>query len=142
VSVNCIGVVSMFYYLWIIKIIYFDPPAEPLDRDGLKGDAWVGRVLCFEGPVNGSFGIRLPKRVATQIASDFLGAEADELNEQQVADVTGELANMVCGNVLGHAYAEQAFTLSTPVEGEVPADVRCSEFAWDDGLLETWVKAA
>ena len=27
-----ISVVSMFYYLWIIKIIYFDPPAEPLDR--------------------------------------------------------------------------------------------------------------
>ena len=27
-----ISVVSMFYYLWIIKIIYFDPPGQPLDR--------------------------------------------------------------------------------------------------------------
>jgi NADH:ubiquinone oxidoreductase subunit 2 (subunit N) len=23
----------MFYYLWIIKIVYFDPPAQPLDRN-------------------------------------------------------------------------------------------------------------
>jgi NADH-quinone oxidoreductase subunit N len=27
-----ISVVSMFYYLWIIKVIYFDPPAAPLDK--------------------------------------------------------------------------------------------------------------
>jgi NADH-quinone oxidoreductase subunit N len=28
-----ISVVSMFYYLWIIKIVYFDPPTRPLDRN-------------------------------------------------------------------------------------------------------------
>jgi NADH-quinone oxidoreductase subunit N len=28
-----ISVVSMFYYLWIIKIVYFDPPGQPLDRN-------------------------------------------------------------------------------------------------------------
>ena len=27
----------MFYYLWIIKIIYIDPPAAPLDRADGKG---------------------------------------------------------------------------------------------------------
>jgi NADH-quinone oxidoreductase subunit N len=35
-----ISVVSMFYYLWIIKIIYIDPPGQPLDRQsgaGLNG---------------------------------------------------------------------------------------------------------
>ena len=32
-----ISVVSMFYYLWIIKIIYFDPPAAPLDRPAGAG---------------------------------------------------------------------------------------------------------
>ncbi len=32
-----ISVVSMFYYLWIIKIIYMDPPAPPLDRPAGAG---------------------------------------------------------------------------------------------------------
>jgi NADH-quinone oxidoreductase subunit N len=32
-----ISVVSMFYYLWIIKIIYIDAPAEPLDRPAGAG---------------------------------------------------------------------------------------------------------
>jgi NADH-quinone oxidoreductase subunit N len=32
-----ISVVSMFYYLWIIKILYVDPPAEPLDRPAGRG---------------------------------------------------------------------------------------------------------
>jgi NADH-quinone oxidoreductase subunit N len=32
-----ISVVSMFYYLWIIKIIYIDPPAAPLDRPAGAG---------------------------------------------------------------------------------------------------------
>jgi NADH-quinone oxidoreductase subunit N len=39
-----ISVVSMFYYLWIIKIIYMDPPARPLDRPagaGLNGAVLV-----------------------------------------------------------------------------------------------------
>jgi NADH-quinone oxidoreductase subunit N len=39
-----ISVVSMFYYLWIIKIIYVDPPAAPLDRPagaGLSGAVLV-----------------------------------------------------------------------------------------------------
>jgi NADH-quinone oxidoreductase subunit N len=35
-----ISVVSAFYYLRIIKVMYFDPPEQPLDRDaglGLNG---------------------------------------------------------------------------------------------------------
>jgi NADH-quinone oxidoreductase subunit N len=42
-----ISVVSMFYYLWIIKIIYMDPPARPLDRagPGLSGASLNGAVL-------------------------------------------------------------------------------------------------
>jgi NADH-quinone oxidoreductase subunit N len=39
-----ISVVSMFYYLWIIKIIYMDPPAEPLDRPAGAGVS--GTVLA------------------------------------------------------------------------------------------------
>ena len=43
-----ISVVSMFYYLWIIKIIYFDAPAEPLDREagrGVSGAVLVGALF-------------------------------------------------------------------------------------------------
>jgi len=43
-----ISVVSMFYYLWIIKIVYFDQPAEPLDREagyGVNGAVLVGALF-------------------------------------------------------------------------------------------------
>jgi NADH-quinone oxidoreductase subunit N len=45
-----ISVVAMFYYLWIIKIIYFDPPAEPLDRPagaGLSGAVLVTALVTL-----------------------------------------------------------------------------------------------
>jgi NADH-quinone oxidoreductase subunit N len=58
-----ISVVSMFYYLWIIKIVYFDPPAQPLDRPagiGLSGVVLVSALFTvlftftfFVGPVVG-----------------------------------------------------------------------------------------
>jgi NADH-quinone oxidoreductase subunit N len=58
-----ISVVSMFYYLWIVKIVYFDPPAEPLDREAgasVNGAAFIGALfivlLVFAyvvGPVSG-----------------------------------------------------------------------------------------
>jgi NADH-quinone oxidoreductase subunit N len=43
-----ISVVSMFYYLWIIKIIYVDPPAAALDRPagaGLSGAVLVSALF-------------------------------------------------------------------------------------------------
>jgi NADH-quinone oxidoreductase subunit N len=45
-----ISVVSMFYYLWIIKIIYMDPPAAPLDRPagaGLSGVVLVTMLFTL-----------------------------------------------------------------------------------------------
>ena len=42
-----ISVVSMFYYLWIIKIIYFDPPASPLDRPAGAGVSGVVLVTSL-----------------------------------------------------------------------------------------------
>jgi NADH:ubiquinone oxidoreductase subunit 2 (subunit N) len=55
-----ISVVSMFYYLWIIKIIYVDPPAAALDRPagaGLSGAVLVSAlftVLFAFAPLVGS----------------------------------------------------------------------------------------
>jgi NADH-quinone oxidoreductase subunit N len=45
-----ISVVSMFYYLWIIKIIYMDSPARPLDRSvgaGLNGAVLVTSLFTL-----------------------------------------------------------------------------------------------
>lgn len=39
-----VSVVSMFYYLWVIKIMYMDPPARPLDRT--SGAGVQGTVLA------------------------------------------------------------------------------------------------
>ena len=45
-----VSVVSMFYYLWIIKIIYFDPPSAPLDKPagvGLSAALTLTAVLTL-----------------------------------------------------------------------------------------------
>jgi NADH-quinone oxidoreductase subunit N len=42
-----ISVVSMFYYLWIIKIVYFDPPAQPLDRHAGAGVSGVVLITAL-----------------------------------------------------------------------------------------------
>jgi NADH-quinone oxidoreductase subunit N len=58
-----ISVVSMFYYLWIIKVIYFDQPAPKLDREagvGLNSVVLISALFTllftftfFVGPVVG-----------------------------------------------------------------------------------------
>ena len=42
-----ISVVSMFYYLWIIKVMYIDPPAPPLDRPAGAGLSGVVLVTAL-----------------------------------------------------------------------------------------------
>jgi NADH:ubiquinone oxidoreductase subunit 2 (subunit N) len=40
----------MFYYLWIIKIIYMDPPARPLDKPsglGLNGAVLITALFTL-----------------------------------------------------------------------------------------------
>jgi CheY-specific phosphatase CheX len=55
------------------------------------------------------------------MAANFLGVEDEEaLSPGQIAEVSGELANIICGAVLTDLEANAGFDLSTPIPIYVP----------------------
>jgi CheY-specific phosphatase CheX len=70
--------------------------------------------LTFDGDPPGRFEMRLSARAASAIAADFLGEDAESLTSGQSADVTLELANMICGAVLSRTETSATFRLGTP----------------------------
>jgi CheY-specific phosphatase CheX len=76
--------------------------------------------LTFDGEPPGYFHMRLARSAARAIAADFLGEDAELLTDRQSAEVTTELANMICGAVLSRIESRASFRLGTPeiVTGE------------------------
>jgi CheY-specific phosphatase CheX len=79
-----------------------------------EGADTVTVQVTFEGDPPGSFRMRLDRLAATSIAADFLGEDADSLTRAQIAEVTLELANMICGSVLSRIESSASFRLGTP----------------------------
>lgn len=120
-------------------------PAAAALADG-AGD-WVNRRLEFVGPEQGSFGIRTTLPTARMIACNLLALEDQDLSDHQAGEAIGEIANMVCGAVLGRFETTQHFNLSSPKwdETAVPEDQisrqRVSRmFSLDEGTLVAWLE--
>lgn len=78
-------------------------------------DPMLARVR-FSGSVSGEFVMCIPSELAGSIAADILGTDpGSEDAAALVADSVGELANVLCGNVLkASQYKEQIFDLAAP----------------------------
>lgn len=77
-----------------------------------------GERLCatvrFEGTREGELTVSaLPSTLAV-LAAGFLGADDDNVPDAQVQSVAGELANVLCGAVLGHMEPHGQFRISPP----------------------------
>ena len=84
--------------------------------------SWLSARIGFRGAVAGSLEIRLPRELALDLGLAMLGASEDvTLTDEQLDDVTGELANMLCGALLTRAGREQQFDLRPPEIARVPA---------------------
>jgi CheY-specific phosphatase CheX len=70
--------------------------------------------LRFEGDPSGSLTLRVTAGAARSVSADFMGAEEQDLSEQQIGDVVCELANMICGSVLSRVESATDFRLATP----------------------------
>jgi CheY-specific phosphatase CheX len=106
--------------------------------------AWVARSLEFHGPVHGAFGVRVPLDTARLLASNLLGEEGEEVSDEQAGEAVGELANIVCGVLLGRIESQHTFDLSapraveaTPVAGQ---DRVCRTIALDEGVMMVWLE--
>lgn len=89
----------------------------PVEADGPPpagtGDGLVG--VDFAGPLEGRLLVRFSEGALPEFAMNMLGTdETPDVCRQR--DALGELANVICGNVLPHiAGAMAIFSLSAPV---------------------------
>jgi CheY-specific phosphatase CheX len=70
--------------------------------------------VSFDGDPPGYFQMRIARSAASAVAADFLGEDPESLTDRQSADVTLELANMICGAVLSRIESRAAFRLASP----------------------------
>jgi CheY-specific phosphatase CheX len=96
----------------VLEAMYFceAAPAGP----GIVRAAAVGAVVSFSGSRSGELRILATLRLARQLVTDFLAAENGEIGETQTQSMLYELANVMCGAVLGEWMPEGNFKLSVP----------------------------
>jgi chemotaxis protein CheY-P-specific phosphatase CheC len=77
---------------------------------------WLAACVRFEeGPLAGSITCLLPQDLAQTLFDAFAGRESSEPAPQdEIHDLVGEFANMVCGAWLTRFASRQTFTLSQP----------------------------
>ncbi len=72
-------------------------------------------ILPLYGDINGLFIVKSDENSLRTLTAYMTGAEAECIDESEMRDCIGELANMICGLSKARAYpCGAAFTLSTP----------------------------
>lgn len=73
-----------------------DPPAQP---DGSAGK--IRAAVKFSGAFSGRMILEIPSQVMIEVADNMLGMDGEEhCTAEQGMDALGELANVLCGNLL------------------------------------------
>ncbi len=97
---------------------------ETLDgSDGIDGQRVVGSV-GFAGSVTGNVRIHLSEQFARMITAAMLGMEMEEIEADEVADVVGEVSNMIGGD-LKSKFCDCGF----PCELSIPTTTQGSHFS-------------
>lgn len=76
--------------------------------------AYVSAGVSFKGSRNGALDVAVPESTATALAASFLGESPDSVPPGQVPAVIGELANVLCGVVLGKIENGGQFVIAPP----------------------------
>lgn len=75
----------------------------------------ISSTLTFRGNPSGALQVEVSEAAARELAGNFLGD--DEVAPAHTGEVICELANMICGSVLGQLGSETLFDLSSPQQG-------------------------
>jgi CheY-specific phosphatase CheX len=96
----------------VLEQMFFAGIVEELSTDQIAEPAIAVR-MAFDGERRGVLALRISTGAARTLACDFLGEEADGLEEVQVHEVVKELTNMICGDALS-ALERTALRLAAP----------------------------
>lgn len=101
--------------------LFAEPGAPEADAaDG--GLPAVAATVAFTGSHHGAFSIAFPARLLPVLAVNVLG-EDDAPDDETQRDALGELANIICGNVLPALNPEGKYSLGPPTVGGPSAAV-------------------
>jgi CheY-specific phosphatase CheX len=96
----------------VLESMYFTG-VMGLSEVPVMGAGWTAQ-LEFKGELSGSFTLGMGAETARLLAANFFGEEESEITETAVAEMVGEMANMICGSVLSGLETESHFKLSHP----------------------------
>jgi hypothetical protein len=95
--------------------VQVEPPEPDWRVKWATQSDWVQAKVAFHGAGDGVVICRLPRSLARHLSASFLGLSEDDVSGPVVInDLTGELANMVCGCWLTRAFPKQLFELEQP----------------------------
>jgi CheY-specific phosphatase CheX len=133
----CAEVLDAMYFSTVLSATRSNVPITIVPTD-------FAFSLSFHGDVQGRFGLHLNSEVALTLAANFLGEEESTLVATEVAEVIGELSNMLCGSVMSRVGGARNFVLSHPEPVTSPpvpdvSDALVIDLETDGGIITTWV---
>jgi CheY-specific phosphatase CheX len=98
----------------------FAEPGAPADSADAAAHDAVFATVAFSGSHHGAFSIAFPETLLPVLAVNVLGEEEVPDSATQ-RDALGELANIICGNILPALNPEGKYSLGPPAVGGAPA---------------------
>jgi CheY-specific phosphatase CheX len=99
----------------VLENMFFSGVMGEMEDMGSEADAErLSATVTFAGSSVGELTVSATPSTLAVLAAGFLGAEDDSVADAQVMSVAGELANVLCGAVLGHMNPKGSFVISPP----------------------------
>ena len=119
----------------VLETMFFST-AVPVDSGHDPGS--ISARIQFSGDPSGEFELTLARAAARQFATSFLGVDEPDLPPDAEAEVTCELANMICGAALSRVHPDSVVKLSAPYicDDAAPLDGARQTFETPEGLLK------
>jgi hypothetical protein len=143
---GCCGeVLDSMYFTTLMETSYPKELADAVEGEEIAvGAEDYAFSLRFKGDICGQFGLHVGPVEGRMLAANFLGEDEADLSTIEVADVIGELANMLCGAVVSKVEGRSKFVLSHPLAMQAlpklsGADALVSRLETDGGTVTTWV---
>lgn len=126
------------------SMFYLSSDESPVADEADIADG-IQREVEFAQPVPGTFGIGAALIDARTYAANFLGEDPEDVEEESVGEIFGEMANILCGSVLARLHPSRAVELSSPMPAsldramlEAARVFRC--FSFEGRSLTVWIR--
>lgn len=140
----CSEVLEAMYFTAVIGAISAASAPQPAPQLASSDDQALAFSLRFTGDISGCFGLRLHNGTARALAANFLGEDPSDISASDLSEVTGELANMLCGSLMSRVEGKHKFVLSHPEPSHLSscsnsANTLVSTLDTDSGEVLVWV---